>query len=69
MVGSPQHTRQKPEGAPAPVEPSQSRSLGEALVDRLMAPISIAPLVYFRVAFGGILLWSVGMFFNYKGVD
>jgi len=39
------------------------------LVDRLFAPISIAPLVYFRVACGALLVWLVCIFFNYRGLD
>lgn len=69
MTGGSQHMRQQQGEAPAGDAPPLPRSFSESLVDRLMAPISIAPLVYFRIAFGGILLWSVGMFFSYKGVD
>jgi len=39
------------------------------LVARLFAPISIAPLVYFRVACGALLVWLVFIFFNHQGAD
>ena len=31
---------------------------------RLFAPVSIAPLVYFRVAFGALMLWEVWRYFD-----
>ncbi len=45
---------------------SQTIQAQPGLIDRLFAPVSIAPLVYFRIAFGAILVWSISMFFNYK---
>ena len=41
-------------------------SAGGGLIERLFAPVSIAPLVYFRIAFGALLVWSISMFFTYK---
>lgn len=36
----------------------------ENLWARLFAPTAIAPLVYFRIAFGAIMLWEVWRYFN-----
>lgn len=32
---------------------------------RLFAPVALAPLVYFRIAFGAIMIWEVWRYFNY----
>jgi hypothetical protein len=40
-----------------------------ALWSRLFAPAVIAPLVYFRIAFGIILMWEVWRYFNYGWVQ
>jgi vitamin K-dependent gamma-carboxylase len=34
----------------------------------LFAPIPIAPLVFFRVAFGGLMLWEVWRYFEYERI-
>ncbi len=43
------------------------RGLGEASlpgwIERLFVPLPIGPLVYFRVAFGAILLWEIARYF------
>jgi vitamin K-dependent gamma-carboxylase len=36
---------------------------------RLLAPIDIAALVYFRIAFGAIMLWEVWRYFEYGWID
>lgn len=36
-----------------------------AFWSRLFAPTAIAPLVYFRIAFGAIMLWEVWRYFEY----
>lgn len=41
------------------VQPLTSRSRLGALSDRLFSPVDIASLVFFRVAFAGIMLWEV----------
>ncbi len=37
-------------------------------VNRLFDPISILPLVFFRVAFGGLMLWEVWRYFHYDRI-
>ncbi|HEY9886789.1 MAG TPA: HTTM domain-containing protein, partial [Candidatus Obscuribacterales bacterium] len=39
-------------------------AIGKALTRRLFAPIDIASLVYFRIAFGAIMLWEVWRYFT-----
>ena len=34
------------------------------LADRLQEPVDIAPLVYFRLLFGAIMLWEVYRYFS-----
>jgi len=36
---------------------------------RLFAPINISPLVYFRMAFGAIMLWEVWRYFDYGWIE
>jgi len=70
MRNASQETRPKTERraeAPPP-QPDESR-VRASWTDRLFEPVRIAPLVYFRIAFGLVLLWSVSMFFNYRGFD
>lgn len=69
MPGPSQDAKVKPVAVAGPMNATVPRPLLESLVDRLMAPISIAPLVYFRIAFAATLLWLISLFFNYKGVD
>jgi vitamin K-dependent gamma-carboxylase len=40
-----------------------------ALRSRLFAPVDIASLVYFRVAFGAIMLWEVWRYFDRGWID
>src|SRR5690606_3043065 len=35
---------------------------------RLFAPVASAPLVYFRIAFGAIMLWEVWRYFEYNWI-
>lgn len=54
-------------GAPAKLDvvaPS-----GDGLRRRLFEPIDIAPLVFFRVVFGGIMLWEVCRYFSYGWIE
>lgn len=69
MPGSSHQEKQAPAGITPDHSSATPRSWFERFVDRTFAPISIAPLVYFRIAFGAILVWSISMFFDYKGVD
>lgn len=50
-----------------------SETVGEAilsrLVARLFAPIDIAPLVYFRIAFGSVMLWEVWRYLDYGRIS
>jgi hypothetical protein len=39
------------------------------LSSRLFAPVDIASLVYFRIAFGAIMLWEVGRYLKYGWVE
>jgi hypothetical protein len=39
------------------------------LRDRLFAPVHIAWLVIFRIAFGGIMLWEVWRYFDFKRIS
>jgi vitamin K-dependent gamma-carboxylase len=39
------------------------------VLGRLLAPIDIAALVYFRIAFGTIMLWEVWRYFEYGWID
>ncbi len=52
------------------LERSQSRVVEDQAVwwSRLFAPTAIAPLVYFRIAFGLIMVWEVWRYFNYGWV-
>lgn len=38
---------------------------GRPLLDRLFAPIDIASLVFFRIAFGAIMPWEVVRYFDH----
>jgi vitamin K-dependent gamma-carboxylase-like protein len=40
-----------------------------SVLGRLVAPIDIASLVYFRIAFGTIMLWEVWRYFEYGWID
>ncbi len=51
-----------PEPSTAPETGSRSRIAG--LAARLQEPVDIAPLVYFRVLFGAIMLWEVYRYFT-----
>lgn len=42
---------------------------GGDLRRRLFEPVDIAPLVYFRVAFGAIMLWEVWRYVSYGWID
>ena len=39
-----------------------------ACLSRLFAPVDIASLIYFRIAFGAIMLWEVGRYFNHDWI-
>jgi vitamin K-dependent gamma-carboxylase len=41
---------------------------GRSLSDRLFAPVDIASLVYFRIAFGALMVWEVLRYFSYGWV-
>lgn len=41
---------------------------GKTLVERLFAPVDIASLVFFRVAFGLIMLWEVYRYFDHDWI-
>ncbi|MBK9125756.1 MAG: HTTM domain-containing protein [Chloroflexi bacterium] len=41
----------------------------KALAQRLFDPIDIAPLVFFRVAFGVLMLWEVWRYFNFTRIE
>ena len=36
-----------------------------SLWNRLFAPVDIASIVYFRIAFGAIMLWEVWRYYKY----
>lgn len=38
------------------------------LADRLQQPVDLAPLVYFRVLFGAIMLWEVYRYFSHRWI-
>src|SRR5436309_2939862 len=38
-------------------------------VARLFAPVDIASLAFFRVAFGAVMLWEVWRYFNYGWIS
>jgi len=57
-------TDQAARPAPASPAPRGGARLVEAL-QRLYAPVDIASLVVFRIAFGAIMLWEVWRFFQY----
>lgn len=40
-----------------------------SVLGRLVAPVDIAALVYFRIAFGAIMLWEVWRYFEYGWID
>lgn len=40
----------------------------QVLLSKLTQPIDILPLVFFRVAFGGIMMWEVWRFFHFNRV-
>jgi vitamin K-dependent gamma-carboxylase len=39
------------------------------LLDRLFAPVDIASLVFFRIAFGAVMLWEVSRYFTYGWIS
>lgn len=41
----------------------------QRLAQKLFTPVDIAPLVFFRVAFGGLMLWEVWRYFYYNRVE
>ncbi len=49
--------------------PGSLRRLKDTLEERLFAPIDLAPLVYFRILFGGIMLWEVTRYLNHDWVE
>lgn len=59
---------QPPSGlAPTPPQATFGQTLKtcyQKLAQRLFAPIDIASLVYFRIAFGAIMLWEVWRYFS-----
>jgi vitamin K-dependent gamma-carboxylase len=44
---------------------NHNRQVAKRFVTRLFAPVDIASLVYFRVAFGAIMLWEVWRYFDH----
>jgi vitamin K-dependent gamma-carboxylase len=49
-----------------PRKPSlRIRARGAAFLGRLFAPVDIASLVFFRIAFGVLMLWEVWRYFDY----
>lgn len=51
------------------VQAAPHRGVRTRLQSFLFAPIDIAPLVYFRIAFGAIMMWEVGRYFSYGWID
>ena len=47
------------------VSPQPSTVTHGALWNRLFAPVDIASIVYFRIAFGAIMLWEVWRYYKY----
>src|SRR5439155_16252275 len=41
----------------------------QGLLARLFAPVDIASLAFFRVAFGAVMLWEVWRYFNYGWIS
>lgn len=59
---------------PKPIDGTQGffRSLASSrasLLERLFTPIDIASLVYFRVAFGALLLWEVWNYYDHGWIE
>jgi vitamin K-dependent gamma-carboxylase len=54
--------------APAPQE-ERAPSLRQRLASRLFEPVDIASLVYFRVAFGALMLIEVWRYFSYGWIE
>ena len=50
-------------------QPSRVAEAGSVLHTRLFAPVDIASLVYFRIAFGSVMLWEVWRFIDHDWVD
>ncbi len=50
--------------------PSKNLQVSEgSLWSRLFSPVDISSLVYFRIAFGGIMLWEVIRYFQYDRIS
>lgn len=49
--------------------PSPARRPDPLLVRRLFAPVDLAPLVYFRMVFGAVMLWEVTRYFRYGWIE
>ena len=45
------------------------RAARETLLERLFAPVDIAPLVWFRILFGGLIAWEVVRYFQLGRID
>ena len=50
-------------------QPSRVAEAESVLHTRLFAPVDIASLVYFRIAFGLVMLWEVWRFIDHDWVD
>jgi len=50
---------------PAPIAVAPPRSLSQRLAEALFAPVDIAPLVWFRIAFGLLMIYEVWEHFHY----
>ena len=48
---------------------SDRQSGATSLWSRFLAPVDIASLVYFRIAFGAIMLWEVWRYFNFDWIS
>ncbi len=64
-----------PEAATKPSPPQATASGGffdrlkNGIEERLFAPTDIAPLVFFRILFGGIMLWEVTRYYSYDWIE
>ena len=53
----------------APPSTTSPEVKSRSLTARLFQPVDIASLVFFRIAFGAIMLWEVWRFFHYDRIE
>src|SRR3712207_1342670 len=69
MAWAPRTTGRLPFPLSWPQGTTGARARAAALVRAAYAPVDIAPLVYFRIMFGAIMLWEVFRYFDNRWIS